>query len=299
MGLFQIAALLVSLLKPQPIRVPEELSEQLKSFEPSAALYVDDLKSFLIANDDTTEEDTPLLFLMDSNGQVSSSPLEIKGIKKMTDIESISQDEKGTLYLLSSQGLNKNGNEKKERNLFVRAEREGQKIQTKNSIYLRPLLLEALENSGDSTLKKMQKNFKNDLDVESHFIRNGELYLGLKEPQPVPGTAVIVKAGNVDALFSKESLKVCTWKTLDFKSVSGEEDLLSDILPTKEGFLFSTTSEKGPGRLWRYEETNGKLSLLEEFADFNPEGLAFNTPAQKLLVVFDQGEEEGLFTLGN
>jgi hypothetical protein len=284
-------------LEPRPISLPEELSEQLKSFEPSAALYLNDLNSFLIASDDTTEDDEPLLFLMDEKGQVADPSLEVKGITKMTDIESISQDQNGTLYLMSSLGLNKNGKNKEERNFFVSASRKGREIQVKDSVVLRPLLLEALEDSSEKELEKIEEELEEKMDVESHFVRNGELYVGLKEPQPEPGKAVIVKAGSVENIFSDHEVDVKVWKTIDFGAVTGEEDLLSDILPIEKGLLLTTTQEEGPGRLWRLDESTGKLTLLEEFEDLHSEGIALQPKTNSLLVVFDEGEDEALFTL--
>lgn len=282
-----VAVLFLSLsavATPKEISLPSDVEKQLKSFEPSAAMYLEDLDLFLIASDDTTEKDEPMLFLMDADGEVQSPAVKIKGIKKMTDVESISQDDDGTLYIMSSQSLNKNGKDKSERNLLVRAVRKNKKITSSDSVELRPLLTHALGQDVEESL-----------DIESHFVREGELYIGLKEPQRSPGSAEILKIGKVDDIFAGE-LDVSEWKTIDFKAVSGEEDLLSDILLVDERFYLTTTQEKGTGRLWQYEEDADELTLLEEFGDLHPEGLAYNPGTNSLLVVFDEGGERALFT---
>src|SRR5262245_43712699 len=75
--------------EPRAIQVPRSLQKQLKSFEPSAAVYLEDQGSYLLASDDTDEDDSPWLFLMDRQGRVQSEPLSVLGVEKITDIESL------------------------------------------------------------------------------------------------------------------------------------------------------------------------------------------------------------------
>ncbi len=131
---------------PQPLTIPEEISNEFEFLEPSAAVYLPDLDSFLVASDDTNEADEPFLFLMNRAGEISKEPFALTGLKKMTDMESMSLGADGNLYVLSSLGLNKNGKEKPERNWFVRASRTAKKIEITDKIQLRSLLLEALED---------------------------------------------------------------------------------------------------------------------------------------------------------
>src|SRR5687768_9927095 len=98
---------------PVEISIPKKLLSTLKSFEPSAAIFLSDSNQFLLASDDTTEEDSPMLFLMDASGKVNKSPIIIEGMEKLTDIESINQDQ-DYIYTLSSQSRNKKGKVLKE-----------------------------------------------------------------------------------------------------------------------------------------------------------------------------------------
>lgn len=283
-------------LTPERMSVPVSVSRALKSFEPSAIVYLSDLDSFLIASDDTTDDDKPLLFQVNERGQVDSSPLLIDGVSKMTDIESLSLDENGDLLILSSQSLNKNGKDKEERNLFLRAKRSGRKIQVQDSVVLRPLLIEAIKTSKAPVLKAIRRAIKAELDVEAHFIRGGELYVGLKNPQPSPGAAIILKTGMVDEIFKNSEVDVRVWRTIDFNSVTGEQDLLSDIQQTRDGLLLTTTQEKGTSRVWSYDETTQQLIMLQEFDQHRAEGIALKNDS--IMIVFDQGSDDPFFAFG-
>ncbi len=297
-GLFVLTGQLAFAFVPQKISVPKALGKKLKSFEPSAVTYLNDLNQFLIASDDTTDDRQPLLFLMDDSGQVEKQSLRVTGLDEMTDIESVSQAENQDLYLLSSQGLTKKGKDKISRNLFVRASLSGRKISAQDSVVLRPLLLAALQASADPVLIRLRPVFEKQLDIESHFVQHGDLYVGLKGPQPKPGVALVLKVGSVDEIFSHHRLDVELWKTLNFAAVSGERDLLSDILVLNDEIILSTTQEVGAGRLWRLNEPRDRLTILQEFKDLRPEGLTIEPAKNFLMVVFDQGLADSFFAFG-
>lgn len=288
--------------QPKAIDVPSSLREKLKSFEPSAAIYLRDLGLHLLTSDDTDKKDSPLLFLMGGEGQVDKKPIRLEGIGKMTDMESLSQDDQ-FLYVMSSQGLNKSGKEKVERNQFVRARREGRSIEAQDIIELRPLLLDALKNSRDPDLRSIRSRLVAELDVESHFVREGELFIGIKNPQPSPGVGLIVSLGSVDKLFREQSLSAADVKVaykIDFRSVSQKDDVLSDLSVDGNRFILSTTRESAGGALWTYDLAGGhQLSLIEEFSQERPEGITSNSQGNSFTVVFDQGEEEALYTKRN
>ncbi len=281
---------------PETIHVPADLRQKLKSFEPSATVYLADLDLYLVSSDDTDKKDSPLLFLMNARGEVAAKAVPILGMEKMTDMESLSQDER-YLYVMSSQGLNKNGKEKEERNQFLRARREGKSIVAEDIVALRPRLLKALRASRDSTLQSLAKRFAAEIDIESHFVRDGELFVGLKNPQPSPGVGLILSLGSVDALFRQQEISsVSIWRKLDFRALTGKTETISDIAVDGNRLLLSTTQEEIAGALWTYDLANERLTLKEEFTNLKPEGIAVPNRRGDSLVVFDQGEDDGLFT---
>lgn len=280
----------------EKITVPDKLKKHLKSFEPSGVVYLSDLDQYLVASDDTDKKDSPLLFLMDENGSVNKKPLLIKGLEKMTDIESLSHDEHGDLIILSSLSLNKNGKNLIERNLLVKAHRQGTEIEMVSQVELRPLLLKALKNSEVSDLKSLYEQLKQELNVEASFIKDGEFYIGLKSPQSALGTALILNLGPLDDLFSQEIQSVQLWKSINFAAISGEQDLLSETAFVGDNIILLTTNPNGTGCMWKFELQSNKLFLIQKFDNLNPEGLAIGPNFGEVLITFDQDEEAAMFT---
>ncbi len=273
------------------INVPKKLRKKLKSFEPSSGIFLPEENKYLVAIDDTTKKDDPWLFFMDENGEVESEPVKIEGLKKMTDMESISQDESGFIYILSSQGLNKSGKEKIERNLFVKAQwNSSHSLEAQEVLELRPILLEALMASRDPILKKMRSQYEELLDIESHFIQNGEVYIGLKEPQFEQSKAVILKLGSVKDVFAG-NIDLSLWQVLDLRTDQAERVLLSELAWAADQLWATSTTDEGLGSLWSYD---GKRITLEAEFDARSEGLAISEKGAMLL--FDQGNDgDGLF----
>ncbi len=279
-----------------PVQVPEKLLSKMKSFEPSGAIYLADLDRFLVASDDTTKKDDPWLFLMDAKGNVEANPIKIQGVSEMTDMESISHGENGILYILGSQGLNKSGKDLVERNLFVKAQRNGRQIQALQVIELRPLLLEALNKSKIPEIKELKDQFEELLDIESHFIQNGNLFVGLKEPQVNGGKAMVLNVGSVDFLFQNERLQgIQRGLNFNFAEVSNHADLLSEMLPFGDKLILTTTSEELEGRVWSYDIKTGALKILKEFKNLRPEAITYDTKNKAFFIFFDEGEEQPLF----
>jgi hypothetical protein len=274
------------------INVPKKLMKKLKSFEPSAALALSADDGYLIASDDTTENDDAMLFLMDGQGNVNKEPVVISGLEKMTDIESLSADG-DWIYAMGSQSRNKKGKEKEERNLFVRGKLVGGQLAETEIIELRSQLLRALPKVAALSSVKAKLNQK--LEIEASFVKDGRLFVGLKDPQPRPGTGLLLELGDAQALFSGESLEasnILLAAELDFAANGGSLEKISDIVPTGDKLLIAATLEAGGGSLWTFE--HGKLERVAEFPDHQPEGLA---PGEnnETLVVFDQGEDAALF----
>lgn len=278
--------------EPSEINVPKKLKKKLKSFEPSAALALGTGEGYLIASDDTTENDDAMLFLMDAEGNVNKEPVIISGVEKMTDIESLSSDG-DWIYAMGSQSRNKSGKEKEERNLFVRGKLVDGDLAETEIIELRSQLLRALPKVAALSSVKAKLNQK--LEIEASFVKEGRLFVGLKDPQPRPGTGLLLELGDAHALFSGENLQAANVRVaaeLDFSANGGSLEKISDIVPTGDKLLIAATLEEGGGSIWTLE--HGKLQRRAEFPDHQPEGVAPGV-SNETLVVFDQGEDAALF----
>ena len=279
-----------------PIEVPKVLMKTLKSFEPSAVQYLSASNNYLVAIDDTTEEDAPMLFLMDNEGNVDKEPVVIEGPTKMTDIESLSQ-ENGYVYAMSSQSRNKKGKILKERNLFVRGKLNGHILGQTKIIELRAELIKALSAASDARISSMQANLDKLIEIESHYIKNGLVYVGLKDSQSRPGVGLVLEIGKADTIFTQGKLdpaQIHVSAELDFAKSGGTEEKISDISLQKDGSLLVTaTLEDGGGSIWTYD--GKKLSLVNSYAYEKPEGITFSEDG-KVMIVFDQGDEAPLYT---
>ncbi|WP_216635882.1 hypothetical protein [Bdellovibrio bacteriovorus] len=270
--------------------------KKLKTFEPSSALYLGDLNRYVLSSDDTDKNETPYLFLMDDRGQVDETPLRVQNLSQMTDIESMTQDGQGNMYLLSSLSINKNGANKFSRNLFSKVSRQGKDLVLLEKVELRSLLLHAIKNSDIPDIQAIQNQVDQSLDIESHFIFDGQLYLGLKNPQPRPNEALILNLGRIEVLLKEQRIEeLSVWKTVNFGG-AGTECLLSDLQMSGDEIYLSTTSDRGePGYLWHLQISTDTLSRVDTFDDVKPEGLALRAKDNKLMIVFDQGLEPALF----
>lgn len=278
------------------VQVPEKLMKKLKTFEPSSALYLPDLNRYVLSSDDTDKNETPYLFLMNDHGQVDENPLRVQGLPQMTDIESMSQDNRGNIYLLSSLSINKNGANKFSRNLFTKVSRQGSGLIYREKVELRSLLVSAIKSSDIPELRAIRNAVDASLDIESHFVAGGQLYVGLKNPQPRPNEALILNLGSVEVLLDEQRIEdLSLWKTVSF-SVAGTECLLSDLQIDGDELYLSTTSDRGePGYLWHLQIATDTLSRVDTFESVKPEGLSLRAQDNKLMIVFDQGLEPALF----
>lgn len=269
---------------------------QIKSFEPSAIQFLSATGNYLVAIDDTTKDDAPMLFLMDKNGNVDQEPVVIEGLKKMTDIESLSQ-ENGYIYAMSSQSRNKSGKVLKERNLFVCGKLNGHILGQTKSIELRPELLKALSAVTDPRISSMRASFDRLIEIEASYVKNGLVYVGLKDSQTKPGVGLVLEIGKAEEIFAQGKVDPAQIKVsaeLDFAKSGGGEEKISDISLQKDGSLLVTaTLEDGGGSIWTYDGKN--LQNVMSYQNEKPEGITFSDDG-KVIVVFDQGDDAPLYT---
>jgi multidrug resistance efflux pump len=282
--------------RPMPMTVPEKLQMQT-NFEPSGAIYLADLKKFLVVSDDTDGENAPFLFLANSDGTVDGTLLKVEGLNKIQDLESIFQDKDGFIYLLASMSVNKKESEKKSRSLLVKVERKGLSLRMVSSVDLRVILVDAFARSKDSEFSMMAALVDDKIDVESSFEKEGELYIGLKRPLNKTDDSLILNIGKLASIFEKQKLsQMKVVARIHFPGPKGEARL-SEMIHFGDTLVLATTSGKPDvGRIWTYSLNSQKLNLLVEFPSFSPEGLAYDEVSKKLMIFFDEGKEQAHYT---
>jgi hypothetical protein len=283
---------------PQLVHVPPAI-KTVSSFEPSGAVYLKDLKKYLIASDDTDKDHSPMLFLMGRDGAVDTQVVRINGLKELHDIESVLLDESGTVYLLASQSPNKKGEIVASRNLLIRLKRNGVEFGVDGTVELRPLLLSAIEASKDVDLDSVRKKLKKDLEIEASYIENGHLKVGLKKPLLKNGSSLVLDLGPLKKLVEKKAIAAGDFK-VDQK-ISFPEGIekarITEMSKVGNKLIISTVSKKPErvGRLWAMNMVTKSLEKIGEYPGHSPEAVAYDSDAKELMILFDEKDSPALY----
>ncbi|MGZ3696185.1 MAG: HlyD family efflux transporter periplasmic adaptor subunit, partial [Bdellovibrionota bacterium] len=282
---------------PAHVKVPASLADKT-SFEASGAVYLPDLKKYLVVSDDTDDSNSPWLFLMSEEGEVEERPLVIPGVKQLNDMESVSMAG-DYLYVMTSLTEKKGKPAKLDRNLFVRTKRNGVTLSGTQSLNMGKLLRKLIKKSEHPLLQAMVEDGIDKLEVEAHDIRDGALYIGLKAPQTSDNASLILRVPNVDDLFSPKAneVELEVWKTVKFEENDGSTYRISDLTFVGNTAYFTTSCKsESCGGVWSLGENEAKPKLLRKFTQDSPEGIAYNAAKNLFMVTFDLGSRGSKFT---
>lgn len=296
---------------PRRMEVPAELAKRTR-FEPSGLVWVARLARFVLVSDDTGTKKTetaraPWLFTMDPAGRVDPAPLPISGLDEVDDLEAIAAGDGETLYVLSSQGVSKDGDRRPSRETFARLRPGGAGYEVDGAVHLVGLLEglapEKLEELGLADTKR--------LDVEGLAVYEGALLLGLKSPLDADGRAILWRLERPEELFETGRLdpsRLRVWAKVGLEveadgrpAPAGIADLLA--LPDGTLVLAATAAAGDPdrqsGALFQvHEPAPGNLDArrFRVFEGHKPEGLALSPSPGRLVVAFDTGGADPLWT---
>lgn len=269
--------------------------------EASGILYLTDIKSYLVISDDTDNKE-PALFLMDVMGHIRMKLL-INGIGMINDMEAISGDGRGRIYVLASQSFNKKGKQARARQLLVRVRRNDMSFYLDKSVILFDLLLAAANETGASEWADFVGRAAREktVDIEGMTWLNDTLLFGFKNPK-MGNDAVILAVAEPDSLFEQNRLlpeKVSLWRRITvYDKATGTFCGISD-LAFKKGRLYGLSTgvssrsgvEEDVGICWNYSPETGKLQIVRSFPGMKPEGIAFNGDRDEWGIVFDNGSK--------
>lgn len=287
--------------EPEVIVVPEGVKARSK-FEPSGALYLPDLHKFAVISDDTDDDDTPYVFLMNSDGTLDTNLLQVNGLKKISDVESIASENDKEFYLVSSMTKNSKGNKKKGRTLLSRIRREGTLLTAVKTLEFRDSLVDALKGSPLDPLTKMRSKFDDDLEIEASMIRGGKLIVALKNPLDDQDRSVVIDLGSVSDIMTNGKVQakdVTVWKTIKFPLFNSKSVHMTDMIQIDDQRLLVSTMSKGhgrAGRVWLIDLKTDEPALLATYPSYTPEGLAYDSKNGDVLVVFDEGSDDPRFS---
>ncbi|MDB5051937.1 MAG: hypothetical protein JWO30_5008 [Fibrobacteres bacterium] len=278
---------------------------ELPGIEASGLLYLEDLGRFLVISDDTPKK-APVLFLLDSAFR-KERETGIIGLEKMNDMESITAGDDGSIYVASSQSLNKKGKIPDTRKLLVRAKRKGWTLELNGKVSLTDLLENAArENPGEEWAGYVAGAIADSsLDIEGMAWRDGALLLGCKRPL-LGGKAVILRLADAKAVLdgtaagrtAAASGKIGIWKAVELKDLeTGVPCGISDLLMVEgDAYILSTGSAGGAedrgghlGELWRLRAGASRPERLRGFGGRKPEGIAYRAADKSLFIAFDNG----------
>lgn len=271
------------------------------NIEASGALYCSDLKRYCVISDETPDK-RAVLYLMDAMGHIEKETV-INGLDKINDMEAITGDGRGAVYIAASQSYNEKGKFPKSRTLFLRVLRTGEVFTLDKSISLFDCLRKAAQHYPEESWAR----FLNDaisnrtIDIEGMFWQEGSIFLGFKNPL-LDQMAVIMVIKKIDAVLVSDSIckeDIALWKTLRLKN-DGREDpgRISDLYRLgKEIYILSCADTDGgdrrgtTGTLWAYNTEAPALSELWRFAGLKPEGITYNSDTKEFLITFDNGSK--------
>lgn len=273
---------------PEPIEIPPAISDE---FEPeiSGLAYVPGLSQFVAISDDYPK-DHPVLLLMSAQGEIQEHTLEIQGLKKMEDIESVSYH-RDSLYLLSSLSPTKKGKTKSHRQMFVRAERRGMEFQLKQEMNLQEALLKAFQQSPEKDLNNLAQN-PEDIEVEGHAFKGADLYLALKNPLGPQHEILILKITEFRQMLDTETLHpenltIARRLPLSLPDKGIEVAVTDMIFIDDQIYLASNFRGKDGSAIWRIDERTGAVNLVQEYPQKHLEALAVLPSRCEILGVFE------------
>ena len=271
------------------------------SLEASGLFYIPDIGLYIVVSDDTDAK-RPMLFFMDRTGRIAESVM-INGLTAINDMEGITQDAKGRLYVLASQSYNRKGKRAPERKKLVRVRRDGMRFNLDGYVSLIDLLVEAAREKEAFEWCEFIKRGDRDksVDIEAICFRGDTLLLGFKNPR-IKTDAVILGISDPDSLFVKKRLhpdQVRIWRKLTvFDSSTNTFCGISDLcfhgdrlFGVSTGVQSQSGVDEDTGVMWVYSPQDGSMRYLHHFPGIKPEGIAFDHDRKEFCLVFDNGSK--------
>ncbi len=288
---------------PAVLDVPVELASM--KLELSGLVWVPALDRFVIVSDDTgplgTNGHPPWLFTMSATGALDRRPIVVAGVDELDDLESISIDDRGDLWLLASLSTSKKGKwpAARRRLAHVVIEKSGA-MRADHVVDLGGLL----ESATPAIRAGLGVSELRTLDIEGMTFHAGALYLGLKAPVDRDGRAQIWRVATPSKLLAGDlaGAGLSSWATVKLVVDADGQPVpagIADMMFWDDTTLVVAATASGidaktqSGAIVVVTPAAGDLAPhpLRTFANLKPEGLA-RGPSGQLVVVFDRGQKQ-------
>jgi len=216
---------------------------------------------------------------------------------KIDDLESISRDEK-YIYIAASLSHNSSSKLKNKRKKVFRLELVGNALEFRGSIDLYWHLEFFAKHAKDENTRQFLSKALNEksIDIESHIVMNGDLYLGFKSPFNDNGESVVLKLNKINSAFDGNNTSANIWKTFNlYDGLNKNESRLSDMIVVDDKiFMLSVSADREGDEaisyLWVFDFNKDELKNHVIFNGLKAEGIApKNFENNKYLIAFDEG----------
>lgn len=289
----------------RPIVVPPALAQRSR-VEPSGVTWVAALDRYVLVSDDTgwpaADEHAPWLLMMDAGGQLDEEPLVIEGLAQVRDLESIAPAADGGLYVMSSQAPSKRGKRHASRQVFAHVA-----IEHGAATLTRQVSFATLLDKDEALRASLGLTDTAGLEIEGMTAApDGALLLGLKAPLDASGAALVwalpepqtlLRTGDPRAAGLRVHGRIALEVMADGQAVPGG---ISELLALPDGSVLATATASAaadPGKqdgtlvhVASFSEASASR-VLATFPGLKPEGLAWSSTSDSVVIVFDAGDD--------
>ncbi|MBP5407207.1 biotin/lipoyl-binding protein [bacterium] len=263
------------------------VSGESVKIEASGAVFVTETGRFLVVSDET-ERKTPIVFSVDKNGKAER--VLIENFNKINDLESIAKESGNSYLIMSSLSYSKKGKLKPERRILARITVSDNSAKLEKPVDFYGILKDFAEKSNSDAAEFLKSGILGkSIDIEGMSVLGNSLFVAFKNPL-FKGKVVILEISDYAEIFAERKLSENQLK-LSFIEDLPKERRISDIyMISKEEFFFtaSCTNEKCGG-FYRFK--NGKSTILKDFPELKPEGIAVDEN-KNFFIFFDLGQNE-------
>jgi multidrug resistance efflux pump len=271
---------------------------KFKALEPSGIIYLKDIKKYLVISDDTGKKDPALVFLMNEKAEVETE-VTIEGIDEISDMEAVTVDEEGYIYILASQSLKKDGGINEKRKQFLKIKRDQLSFKVVDRVVLYDLI-ENLVKISKSPIKEIMPITKNklDIDFEGLVVKNDTAFIGLRNSQKNQKINIVRLNGLKSVFLSKKinQEQLTLQQTIDVpQNDKFKDEGISDITLIHGKLFITTVNNSGfsGGRvlITNLDEKIKTAKELKVFNELKPEGITYNDQTHEYVITFDQGDD--------
>jgi len=266
--------------------------------ELGALLYIQATKSLLAASDDDGPSGSPFWLFNSADWKKSPRNLIMKPQTVVDDVESLSESN-GSYYAMGSLSLNKNGEVKPKRNRLIRFELDELKG-TVTAVRMAEIRAPILDALGQIPALSRIYSTLHDLDVEGFSMRDGQGYMGIKSPQMLDGSSLIIRVNNLAAQLESSkngqigrlSVDLVAMVRLDVEACDSPARI-SDLMKMEKGLLILGNCQRAEkmGQVWHLMEGQEPraLQVVAHIRSGRPEGMVFGASSRTLMISSDNG----------